>query len=255
MAGYLLYFPSAKDTDRTLLKAAGLDDLARDGAPSACGVLANGPDGGGGVILHWPDPLHPERNAEPGHFPDRQVWYSAKPDPKRGLAARRFWLGLEVSRPPTPEDLRRRRLVAGKDIFLGDGHVWHVPAARQLPMVLGLDAETGEFARNIHADYRSFWEASTTVYGWFFPEAGQPAIPYAEAFELAAIFLGLNYRVSREIVDLLGLFTTDNLVEVCSAIIDYEAVVEVLAARLGAKKKADPACTPAGSPSSAGGTA
>lgn len=226
MAGYLIFLPGRRGGTVQHLRDVGLAALlaADDPGPSFADVLENGPDGGGGLLAFWDDTLHPDRTPRPQILRETQTWEPAKPH--GDLAAGRFWLGCETDRPVRPCDLERRRMQPGADVLLADGQAWHVPIARQLPCVLGLD-DQGRVASQMKNAYVPFYESAwKTLEQFDFSQEGKASIDHACGFDFAAQALGINYRLNRDVADFLKIIDTSALWEIPKAVCEFEALVE-----------------------------
>lgn len=242
MASYLIYVPGRKAADADTLRSLGLGELVRDRGPDCAELSVPGPDEGFGCLCWFNDPRRPERNPEPVYAPKGQVWRPAKPNPELGLPAARFYFGYEARRPPVPEDLERPTRIRGKQVVLGDGNPWLVPMHRELPHQITMNDEgvLCEFPSEAYAD---FSELAERIYRWLVPEEGEPGIPLLEAWPVCASVLGYNYRVNRDVCELLGLFRDElALKETCKVVVDFETILELLRQEVerAQKKTAEP---------------
>jgi hypothetical protein len=215
MPSYLIYIPGARGADPAQLDKVGLEIPDMHDGASSVDVTA-GPDGGRGVLFHWPNAAEPECNPLPGYFPDLQEWTPAKP---RGgqLAAGRFWLGREKDKPVEPESLLRKKILKGTPLTLLDGQEWLIPAAPLMPQTVGED-ENGLPVLRTDNRYQPYWEQVVAYYEYFLYlkdrfEAGVAEdLHIRQAWPFSIQTLQWNYRVDRAIVDWLGLLNQENIV-------------------------------------------
>lgn len=220
MAGYSIFIPRARGNPDKRLGELGLRGLS-DIAPSVTD-WPNGPDGAGICVSWIPPASGPEQRPPLQYQPDRQRWESAKKCGERPAGA--FWIGIEQDRPPRPDDLAREKRFAGSDIVLEDGNSWRVAAVEQLPHLLGIDA-AGDVVETVRADYREFYEAANQVFTWL----ANDAIPHADGFDFCCRALAVNYRLNRDVIDFLGLLSTEQLGPIAMAAVQFEAILESIA--------------------------
>ncbi len=189
-----------------------------------------GPNGGPGLLL-----AH-------GGIPDcspSMVWHApADGDPT-------WWIGWDPAKAPTAKDMARPEQFTGHPVMLA-GEAWMVPVARfasggtQFPRRLVRQA--GVFAAgDVEAEYRALWDAACRIWDALTGEADAIELPDAAAIACQA--LACNYRVSEVEVDLLGLLNTARTLEVCKALADWPAVLEI-----AEKKAPEPSSPPPGGP-------
>ena len=240
---FLYYLPgiSTAQITESLLADRGLDTVFRDLHVSqlgTSGVHANGPDGSSGCMI-WAPPVTGELPFRAGHYPGEQNW-------TRIGSGRELWIGQHRQHPPNPDTLRRKHRITGYDEVLGDGRSWHCPTIRscvetcRLPMVYELDAETDGWRRSPRPEYRDVWDASnhwqplfesvddwTRAADWL---AHRDDMSETERLEAVTLCLGLNYRVGRREIGLLGLANSDEaLPAIIDAAIDYPFLLEIAA--------------------------
>jgi hypothetical protein len=197
----LVYVPNSPETSPLeTLKRVGLYELHDEG-PACVGAAVNGhgPDGGGGALFGWPgigEVL--AMNLE------RQEWHALKPH--GDLPGGRAWIGWDKSKPPTPETLARKRQLSGEILRLEDGNEWLVPIASQLPKRIGIDEATGRIAGVVAPKYREFFDLAWGVMAKFMDRGdGKIAIEWEEGFPAAVRILAMNYRLTRDLADVLGI--------------------------------------------------
>lgn len=224
MASYLLYFPQATSYDAaTLLPACGQEGLLRDGYSwEFAGVHNNGPDGGAGVVGRFVDGQHPERSPQLGVFPG-QTWHA-----EQGADKPRFWIGWE-SRPRAC-DLLRTRVHPGPGVELA-GDNWLLPTPTQLPHTNGMRG--GKFTRKLKQEYQEFFEQSEAalrrlVDSWLANDCNSFSWDQAEFWPFTCAALAMNYLLTPEIIDAMGLVDDDAHYTVAAAVTNLEAVCRTL---------------------------
>lgn len=239
MLYFLEDFPRGS-IDAEQLAQVGLGYLYDPGEPAGieCRACATGPGGKRGLVVCV--------SGETCVYDPAQTWAVAP-----GLTTR-IWVGYDPrAGKPGPAELARTRQVEGTALRLLDGKQWIVPRAVAplperpitLPLRYELDGE-GQWTGRPLERYRKLCEEAYRYWQSILAEAtaaaggkgqgtdgAQPPLTVAEALELAAEALAVNYRVSRAEVSLLGLLGDDQLRAVLAALVDLEEV----------KKKARPA--------------
>ena len=185
--------------------------------------------------------------------PDEQTW-------KKSIDGK-FHIGLYKGRPPTEQNLQRKKQLAGHEIELADATKWLVPVARiitggtALPqsLILGKNGEVftealPKYAR-FSAKVEKLWEDFQCENNW---KQGRPKLSITERMEFAIEALGFNYKVGPNEVNLLKLITTENLSEILAAIIDLPTILEVSKQMADEKKNTDRADIKDGSSSGNG---
>lgn len=264
MAGYLLYVPGEMRKDhRAVFPALGLGTLC-DNAPDFLGVrpVAAGPDGGEGTLFapDWSGPPQPdhERTARLGYFPDEQAWEPCcawETEGRELLKPGRFWLGKELARPPTFDDLLRPRVCAAMAVTMPGQGKLYVPVPDVLPhrdrfvispegravamreLVPGFEPMQRDLLRLSGEFLDDFLGAKADRdFGAIDGETFQvrPQVCY----KCAAFALAINYLVTPEILHWLGwLADPETCGLVCRATIEEEAFQREWEAR---KKKHTP---------------
>lgn len=235
--------------NRQLLAAAGIDELLADvtseGDVSIQPWMKKGPGGHSGTLLcalaETPDRDVPEHL---GYYPEHQKWEIRTPGLKTSAL-----IGWNPNRPPTPTDLRRKRLAGGYPLELSDGHEWQIPIVRrpddstELPchMHLGPDEQLVETIKDSH---RRFFDELAIVCLWL-KHLDKPdeevGFSKAKAFKLAVLTLSINYRFEHAEQRIVSAVDRENYLQILSRAVDwsrYQAVSEA------AKKKPSPASTP-----------
>jgi len=239
----MLFFPGATAPDDALLDKVGLHSLRNTGVPVFWHeIMRDGPDGGAGMICCWYTGDR-SRDADPSQH-QAMLWFPAKPDKSRSLESGRFFYGYDPSRPPTPRDLALPKRYIGYDIECADGGQWHIPAAIKLPHEHGINAE-GEWERRVARQYQAFFERAmgygVEIFGQVDAaeviKAAHPemkdddiiaSITLEDADSHCCTALALNYRVTPEIIDFLGLLNDTAMFAIISATIDLPQIREVI---------------------------
>lgn len=214
---FLIYIPQARGA--SALTHAGLAHLR----PDAAEIEADpGPDGNRGMVFSWPTNDVPPM----GYIPEQQEWIPAMSTD--ALPSHRYWVGFTKGCPPQPYELAWPRRFRGSYVTLGDGNNWSIPAAGLLPQ-----------AMNMNTDHRPVWSVRKEFQEYFdesaqwFPKLIEIAVnaePGIEVefdgtvFDYLARGLGMNYRLTPEVVSHLALFGTDNLIECLRASLDHLAI-------------------------------
>lgn len=195
---------------------------------------AHGPDGGRGVLFGAAgDGL--------GYAPDRQTW---------ARVGERCWVGMERESPPEPADLVRQRTVDGRRFVLADGREWLVPKLRSYLADVGFVVALPCRAQRVDGCWVQGpvlpeWEHADAVALRLMEMVLTPGVRQADALDLVADLLQINYRVGREELGLLGALPIDGRL---GEVVRYSSDVEGLEARgLGEPRGCGP------SPSTGGG--
>lgn len=214
MASYVLHIPTERNPVPAILDKYGLQSLAEN-----CSYgLDVGPEGKHGVMLSW---YGLDDGPPPGA---ERTWQQlpGKPD---------VWMGVEVNRPLIPHDIARRRFLPGGEFVLcADGNAWFVPVATKLPH-RGRHNERGEFERVVCDQYQEFYARSQENYSRLLKaldqtlETGEDTdLSWHEAYEFCWQAIGMNYRVTPEILDALGVLTDTVVSSVISVIMCQEDI-------------------------------
>lgn len=240
---FAIFIPRVVGANPKHLEAVGLGDLLRAGdhGPQLAEIPDRGPDQGPGMLFTW-------RGCLPAYVPGALQWKPAKADPDKGLAAGRFWWGIDPKSPPTPEDLKRNVQLAGEKLDLGAGQ-WLVPNCMKLPHKFILD-DSGAEAREVIEDFRPVYDRCQ----WAFNLAksvltDRADLPEAECRRYCIEMLALNYRVFRDLVYELGLLTDANWFPLLARTTDFYALIEI-EADIKKKRALENAGTPLTPPSS-----
>ncbi len=221
MSGFLYYIPGLQAVSADDVKRAGLD-FVWGGSGFSFREVAQGPDSVTGCVV-----ARNNFGGGMGYYPDRQDWKELKS----------FWIGLERDRDLTPEDLKRPDMVWGHNIQLADDNDWQIPVAHAVDrqLVLGDDGQwedgktLGRFdVLNEHAE-KIFEVLCAETEG----QEDAPTITPLEAAAMCVDALAVNYYVGPQEVNLLGLLTSRNVLEVLKAVVDLPTLIEA------AKKKGE----------------
>ncbi len=160
--------------------------------------------------------------------------------------------------PPMPDDLRRRSIVPGYDIPLGE-HTWTIPVIRDLEGGSGLPRDwrletDGSVSEIIQETYRSLWQEFTSVVDLFFsPDDPSPAgtfrLDRVEALRRCLDALAINYRIGRAEQNLLKLVNADNWPTILGVTVDLRTFWDVY--QKTQEKKSLRGATPGPKPGSA----
>lgn len=207
-------------------------------------VIANGPDGGQGM-------LYGERAESLGFNRNTQKWQK--------IPGTDCWCGWSTDQElPTPEALIRREALAGHAVELGGGRPWLVPVARsvspdspelrwvvRLPQQLELGDDGQWYYGPIVKRYQRLWEIATTWYDQVLRgrlgggDDIEVEISVADAINLACETLQANYRVGPVELSAMGVWESGLFGVVLDALCDLQTLVEWLQAR--AEATPDPA--------------
>jgi hypothetical protein len=247
---YLIYIPGAEEPNDNLLDSVGQGKLKSTGLPvNWTRIIQGGPDGKQGMIASWHN--RDERDADPMQHREFE-WTPARK--LRDLEEGRFWLGVSKDSPVTPHDLELPTRFNGHIVACADGNNWHIPSASRLPHMHGLN-ESGEWERRVQNKYREFHDNAKAYGTQLFAEVDAVAMletkdedrPVAtvelnDTDKHCCTALMLNYRLTPEIIDLLGILDDDSMVAIISATMDLPDILKVL----GQKKRSCPVGIPVG---------
>lgn len=216
---FLIYIPNARGA--SALAHVGLAHMI----PDAAEIEADpGPDGKRGVVLSWPTNEVPPL----GYIPEQQEWIPAMSTDS--LPSHRYWVGFIKDHPPRPHELAWNRRFEGSYIGLGDGNNWLIPAAGLLPQSMQMGSDHRP-VWSVREEFKDYFDESAK---WFpqlisiamNAEAGVRIDFDVSVFDYLARGLGLNYRLTPEVVSHLKLLGTDNLITCLRASLDGLAIAE-----------------------------
>lgn len=199
---FAIYFPGKTGATVDHFREAGLQELLDDVSPSFTD-LSPGPDGAPGLAATW----------SPGPIVSPALEWT----PRRGG---KFWFGKTSGEKLAPADLARRERQLGADVTLADGQAWHIPIARQLPQLLGLD-DDGRLKPQILPLYQDFWELAWQATDWFrADDHGMCWVDFRACFDFVVRALSINYRVNGDVATWLALVRSDSCWPVAEAVTD-----------------------------------
>lgn len=192
--------------------AEGFHAIGHRGAPDFC-------NGEGGAVFFWPKPgdtaaLPPGKNLK---------WESAIPF--RGLAAERYWVGYDPGNLPNPLELVVPLPITGDNLSLSSAfESWIIPDVLHLPAKLVLTADGVKLERLSRFQMRTFqahaWISRCNEFiSQIRDGRASDQIEWSHAWDFGYDSLTLNYRLTPEVVNLLGILSTDTLSTVILAAI------------------------------------
>lgn len=147
------------------------------------------------------------------------------------------WLGWDKQALPKPEQLQRKKIVAGRDATLNDGNLWHCPTIRKVEggaISCGLPRVIQRFGDSVTSTvkpmYANVWGVAAAAWDSF--AAGGTTV--GQFIDYSCCFLGVNYRISHNEASALQLLDEDSMTEIVSVALDVEAITEMVS---GLKKK------------------
>lgn len=218
---FAIFIPRVVGANPKHLDAVGLGDLLRTGdhGPQLAEIPDRGPDQGPGMLFTW-------RGELPAYVPGALQWKPAKADPDKGLAAGRFWWGIDPQNPPSPDDLQREKLFSGEALKLGNRE-WLMPNCMKLPhdFILGDD---GREKRDVQLEYRAIYDRCM----WAFNAAKayvteRVMVPELECRRYCLELLALNYRIFRDLAAELRLFNDENWFPAMIATVDFNTLIQI----------------------------
>lgn len=206
-----------------------------------------------------------------GSDPTPKVLYDPGSQTWRKSPAGSFWIATRNGHPlPTPDQLRRDRIIDGHDVEMLDGSKWMIPVARAFPsgtrfpqrLKLSADGKVWEYHEldQYIPICRSAEKIVEVFKGYAKPRDEEADDELADtpeseggldeqaAMSIVCDAIAINYRVSPVEIDLLGIIGTDQLGEVCRALIDFPTYLHMIRDR--SKNAPAPASLPtdSGSP-------
>ena len=159
-----------------------------------------GPEGTGKLVW-WPPLAGPPKF---GYRPDEQDWRPAVKTETHAAGA--YWIGFWQHSPPKPAELERPHTFEVSPVKLGDGQVWHIPAAARLPKKVGFTPD-GKNTWTIKDQFRQFWEESVGFYRQFMTVDPANSELRIDGDWIAYILraMRLCYRMTPEVLDQLEL--------------------------------------------------
>jgi hypothetical protein len=228
--GFLFYRPG--ESQRVPAELA----YAFERPPITHQVIANGPDGGGGII--FAGGIYHDRTNRVGVYHDQQTWQK--------IPGGNLWLGWYRDELPGPTDLARSKMVAGREVLLGDGNQWTVPVAiafvdgsdgllhrqNMLPAKMAIGDDGAWTVGDVVPNYAALYEVAKS---WWDRDDG---VTIADATNWCCTALATNYRISAVEASVLGLFDTETYKQILDVVIDFETL-----ARRQTEKKSERSAT------------
>lgn len=211
---FQIYIPGAKDLAPELA-TVGLGDFVQGAEVLRC---EGGPDAKGGAIFAWWGGVN-ARNRQIGYRPSEQTWRKSSDG---------YWVGSWNGAPSTPEELARPYQDPGKFLKLGDGNQWLIPQVERLDRNLVL-ADDGTWRYEAQRRHHKLWLDSVMWAQRFLPTQDGKSSVDLNMTELSDFVIGvlrMNYRVTREVVSDLGLFSIKSMAEAFSAIVGFDVAVQ-----------------------------
>lgn len=245
MAGFLYFLEGCGPGQvADVLPARGLAHLSAE-RMRVRGV-SGGPGGTNGVVIADRDQVDA---GQVGYWPDKQTW--------RKIPQASAWCGYSNDAKPGPADLARCEVVAGEDVRLGDGNLWHVPHAIDysgpgLPRVMQLDDNGHWVPGDIVTERRALWklawdwrEAIDALCAWrdergSFDGFTDERMTFDWIFSRSVQVLQANYVIGAAEASILGLFVTGNQWAILQALCDHQGMLKIMeGAVAGEQKKTD----------------
>lgn len=237
MSTFLYFIPNQKHVDAKALDDAGITALTSADSLSFVGV-ERGPEGQPGILFTASAKNADAKMPRIGYYPKQQTWQACNHG--------QFWLGYENSNPPHPASLQRDEFIDGHQVKLADGNEWTVPLARSFPagsalpaaLVLGPD---GELITEALPEFAKLSQQAEQVFEAYVGEGED--IDTKNGWEIAINALSQNYRLSAWEISHLRLLSTNNWIDILTALIDGPEIQAFLESK---KKDEDTASLSAG---------
>lgn len=144
--------------------------------------------------------------------PDDIEWIKAVLD---GIyKAERYWVLIDKTSLPKPHELERQKTHPGQSYMLNDGSEWLITSPANLPQAMKLNEE-GKWIFEMKEEYRPYIQECEKRFlelqGEVVKENGE--FSYGDACEAILESLRLNYRITREVVSYLKLFSSETIAE------------------------------------------
>ncbi len=206
---FAIFVPGTSLVTEETLRELGCGPLL-DATVSAMKIDATveGPGGEAGQLFYVEQPGSPRRPLVSVDLAT-QTWTEASRDGEKPPG--RYWLGYWTDDPPAPDDLQRPTLIDGQLVELCDGRQWAIPVADFLPKRLTFDRETGEETEVVATKHEAFTVEANRLFEHFLSEdlvkvvEGEHVVSVPNGLRFAIDALAVNYRVNRDLVDMLGL--------------------------------------------------
>lgn len=236
MRKLLYYLPGQRSVDEAVCRGAGLIHSATGCGFATRYVGRDGPDGKEGAlfVLRFPGETLGAAFAERiKYMRTEQTWTPCLDG--------RVWMGYWNDEKPGPEDLARAGQRPGHMVRLSDGAEWCVPiifphaGGSVLPQSIALDA-SGELVAEDLPEYAELRAGADEVFEYYF-RGSDEGLPYLTALRTVGLAMSLNYYAGPWECSALRLFTTDNVMMGCRAIIDFATIERVYAGLMESQKK------------------
>lgn len=228
---YALFLPDISGSSPEHLRQIGLGALLRSGSPDFSEGV--GPHKRRGIFATWGWGSNFKFHAT------NQVWKVLAANLDAGRTADQAYIGWEIDAPPTPNDLAHRDQFAGSSTRLRDGFNWLIPEAWKLPPHFDKDSESGEWIQKPAPEYAEFckraesfaYELAEMCESLEQAKQRMPGIKHhremsiADTFDFASAALGINYRVTSEVVAALGLIQRPEAVRIVTLAIGFDEFI------------------------------
>lgn len=238
VSSYVIYLPGKQGANPEHLAAVGLGELAKERSPEFADCLDGTPDGSRGLLAAW---RTGDTANDPPFDPRAFEWQPAKADSTRGLEAARFWFGVERGKKVAPATLARRESIAGYPVELADGQVWRVACLDKLPRKLSLN-DRGRFVATVKPEHLGLVSQGEQFALQFFHAVGEIELLMASkphldpnamveftlenAADFAVDILKLNYRLTSEVADFLGILDQQAIIDIVKVSIELTALLK-----------------------------
>jgi hypothetical protein len=242
---FALYIPGRHRNDNAILHEVGAG-WALDPSVTAMFVdVENGPDAGMGKLVYFDS----RRRMSPYQIvslnADAQEWLPAAKDGEQ--AEGRYWLGVPKAHNPTPDDLQRETVIDGLPVTLCDKQQWVIPIADYFPRRLTLNRSTGMQEDRPFAAHLPFINRTNEMFRLLIGDefqgriAEELRVQIPDGLIYAAEALEMNYRVNRDMVDMLGLIGEFEAVKIAGVATGLE-LLETIETQKKTRLLAMPSC-------------
>ena len=200
---HLIFRANANDaTGPAKLAEYGLADCV---AGAEFMVTDTGPENQAGVLCAW---RKPGDGCDLCYAPERQTWVPAVADGH--LEKGRYWVGFNDAEPAHPTQLQRAYAYRGHWVKLADNNLWLIPTPNELPHDL-IPLDDGGWKFEVQRKYHDHI-LQVDMWRQLFLQAGKDdEFDFESVAEFVLRALRLNYRITREVVGQLRLFTRQNV--------------------------------------------
>ncbi len=232
MSHYLIFIPDAFGASQDNLSKIGLGALSRSGGPDWFECDRN-PSDTRGMFCTW---LTGNPDVDPAleYNPDNQRWVFSEDET--------FWLGIPLDRPPVPRELAHRNPIEGRNVEMADGMEWLIPQDEHLPMTYDRN-EFRQWVGKPKPAYKSIADRCEAIRDAMFEALGinhlhrsedldpqnfsptTQVFPVHDGLELLCDMMALNYRVTNEIANELGLFDKQSMMLALATALGIEDIL------------------------------